>query len=56
MELCDWLSRRSFDDKTSARSEQLSPEAFAKMDVDPDLRISKVALLDSIRRKDYQEE
>ena len=55
-ELCDWLSRESFDDKVSAASEQLFREAFAKMDVHLDLGMSKVALLDSIRRKDYEEE
>ena len=55
-ELCDWLSRESFDDKISASSEQLSREGFAKMDVHLDLGVSKVALLDSIRRKDYEEE
>ena len=32
-ELCDTLSRESFNDKISARSEQLSGEAIAKMDV-----------------------
>ena len=55
-ELYDWLSRESFDDKISASSEQLPREGFAKMDVHLDLGMSKVAMLDSICRKGYEEE
>ena len=55
-ELCDWLSRERFDDKISQSSEELSKEAFQRMDIHLDLSMSKVELLDSIRRKDYEEE
>ena len=40
-ELCDWLSWDKFDDKFYASSESLSQEAFQKIDVHLDLRMSK---------------
>ena len=52
-ELCKWLSRESFDDKISASCDQLSREGFGKVHVHFGLVMSKVALLDSIRSKDY---
>ena len=55
-ELCDCHSRESFNDKTSASSEQFFREAFAKMDGHLESGMSKVALWDSIRCKDYEEQ
>ena len=55
-ELCDWLSRENFNDKTSASSEALSREAFVKMYVHLDLTMSKAELLSSLRKSDYVEE
>ena len=36
-ELCDYLSRRSFNDMLGRDTEELAKEAFAKMDVQLDL-------------------
>ena len=55
-ELCDWLSREIFDEKSSARSEALSREAFRRMDVHLDLTMSKAELLSSLQKSDYVEE
>ena len=55
-DLCDWLLRDNFDEKISARSESLSPEAFEKVDVHLDLTMSKSELLSSLRNSDYVEE
>ena len=55
-ELCDWLSRANFDQKTSATSESLSREPFQKMNVHLDLTMSKAELLSSLRKSDYLEE
>ena len=55
-QLCDWLSRESFNEKISASSQALSREAFQKMDVHFDLTMSKAELLSSLRKSDYVEE
>ena len=55
-ELCDWLSRGNFDEKTYASSEALSREAFQKIDVHLNLPMSKAELLSSLRKSDYVEE
>ena len=52
-ELCDWLSRENLDAKISASSEELSRDAFQKMDVHLDRTMSKAELLSSLRKSDY---
>ena len=55
-ELCDGVSRETFDEKISASFEAVSQEAFQKMDVHLDLKMSKAELLNSLRKSDYLEE
>ena len=55
-ELDDYISRNNFEEKYQVEWESLAEDAFARMDVQLDLGIEEVALFQSWRWKDYEEE
>ena len=55
-ELSDYLSRTNFDERLQMKSEDLSKEAFQRMDTQLDLSLEKHELLSVINPKDYGEE
>ena len=55
-ELSDYLSRTHFDERLQMKREDLSKQAFRRMDTQLDLSPEKPELLSAINPKDYEEE
>ena len=55
-ELSDYLSPTNFDERLQMESDDLSKEAFQRMDTQLDLSLEKHELLSVINPKDYEEE
>ena len=52
----DYFSRSNFDALISARSEALAKEAFSRMDVHLDLKMTMIRPLDGLQQADYLKE
>ena len=55
-ECADYICRNSFDDMIGARSEELSKEAFSRMDVRLDLNMTIIRPLDGLQQVEYLKE
>ena len=55
-ELSDYLSRTNFNERLQVKSEDLSSEAFQRMDTQLDLSLEKHEILSVINSKHYEEE
>ena len=52
-ECADYISRNNFDDMIGARSEELTKEAFSRMDVHLDLNMTMIRILDGLQEVEY---
>ena len=55
-ECADYISRNNFEDMIGARSEELAKQAFSRMDVHLDLKMTMIRLLDGIQQVEYLKE
>ena len=55
-ECADYISRNNFDDMIGARSEELTKEAFSRMDVHLDLNMTMIRPLDGLQQMEYLKE
>ena len=55
-ECADYISRNNFYDMTGARSEELTKEAFSRMDVHLDLNMTMIIPLDELQQVKYLKE
>ena len=55
-ECADYISRNNFDDMIGARSEELAKEAFSRMDVHLELKMTMIRPLDGLQQVEYLKE
>ena len=55
-ECADYISRNNFDNLIGARSEELTKEAFSRIDVHLDLNMTMIRPLDGLRQVEYLKE